>query len=95
VTEVEDRDGTKGLFTGDRPSLEDVPLDTLRDSIQQLSASLGEIFRDVQSVGGFTLQEVKLQAEVSASGSVQLIGTAKAGGKGAITLTFRPPESTE
>jgi hypothetical protein len=42
-------------------------------------------------VGDYELHEVKLQVEISAKGGVNLVGTAEAGGKGAITLTFRPP----
>jgi hypothetical protein len=35
--------------------------------------------------------EIDMQVEVSAEGGIQLMGTAKADGKGAITLTFQRP----
>lgn len=96
VTVVDEPDdGTKSLGFSRSPEavLKDVPVDTLRESVQTLSSTLSEVFADLRAVGSFTLQEVQLQVEVSASGGVNLIGTAEAGGKGAITLTFRPPES--
>jgi hypothetical protein len=94
LDEPDDTSGTKsfglGRGTGEAV-LKRVPVDALRESVRELSASLAEVFADVRAVGDFTLQEVRLQVEVSASGGVQLVGTAKAGGKGALTLTFRPP----
>ena len=38
---------------------------------------------------GMPLQEVQIGVEISASGGVQLVGTAQAGTTGAITLVFR------
>jgi hypothetical protein len=69
-----------------------IPFDTaeLAASMRGLTAQLGELFSDVRAVGGYELQEVQVGLEVSAEGGFNLIGTAKAGGKGAITLTFAP-----
>jgi hypothetical protein len=85
--------GTKrGSFSQAESVVEDVSADVLRENLSALSDTLSEVFEDLRAVGNFTLQEVRLQVEVSASGGVQLVGTAKAGGKGAITLTFRPQD---
>jgi hypothetical protein len=46
------------------------------------------MLNDVKQVGGFQLKQVTIQVEVTAEGGIELVGTAKLGGKGAITLTF-------
>jgi hypothetical protein len=43
---------------------------------------------DVKQISSFKLKEVTIQVEVTAEGGIELVGTAKLGGKGAITLTF-------
>ena len=69
-----------------------VPFDTaeLAASLRGLTGQLGELFGGLGEVGGFELQQVQVALEVSAEGGFNLIGSAKAGGKGAITLTFQP-----
>ena len=69
-----------------------VPLDTdqLAASLRGLSGALGEIFEDIKQVGGFELNEIQMGLEISAEGGFNLIGSAKAGGKGSITLSFAP-----
>jgi hypothetical protein len=69
-----------------------VPFDTaeLAASLRGLTGQLGELFGGLRDVGGFELQQVQVGLEVSAEGGFNLIGSAKAGGKGAITLTFQP-----
>ncbi|AGA90748.1 hypothetical protein Thimo_1983 [Thioflavicoccus mobilis 8321] len=69
-----------------------IPFDTadLATSLRDLTAQLGELFGDLRAVGGYELQEVQVGLEISAEGGFNLIGSAKAGGKGAITLTFAP-----
>ena len=64
--------------------------DQLAASLKDLTGELGKIFADLQRVGGFELNEVQVGLEISAEGGFNLIGSAKAGGKGAITLTFAP-----
>lgn len=88
VTIPEEED-TKGLFSREEPLVKQIPKDTLRENLQSLSQSVTAVFDDLQAVGDYTLDEIQLQVEISASGGVQIIGSAKAGGKGAITLTFR------
>ena len=69
-----------------------VPLDTdqLAASLKDLTGELGKIFADLQRFGGYELNQVQVSLEISAEGGFNLIGNAKAGGKGAITLTFAP-----
>ena len=73
-----------------------VPFDTaeLAESLRALSTQLGDLFGGLRAVAGYELQQVQVSLEVSAEGGFNLIGSAKAGGKGAITLTFAPgPDS--
>ncbi len=65
------------------------PVSKIGDSVALLSAQLNAVFNDIKQVGGFQLKEVQVQAEISSEGGVNLIGTAKAGLKGAVTLTFK------
>jgi len=65
-----------------------IDTDKLRGSLGTLSTQVSEVLQDIRKVGDFPLKQVQLQVEVSAEGGVTLIGTAKAGIKGAITLTF-------
>jgi hypothetical protein len=69
-----------------------IPFDTaeLAASLRGLTNQLGELFGDLRAVGEYELQEVQVGLEISAEGGFNLIGSAKAGGKGAITLTFAP-----
>jgi len=69
-----------------------IPFDTaeLAESLRALSTQLGDLFGGLRAVAGYELQEVQVALEISAEGGFNLIGSAKAGGKGAITLTFAP-----
>ena len=85
--------GTKAIFGARGEAvLKHLPLDTLRESLSGVCKSaasmLTEVRKDMEHVGGFRLKQVAIQVEINAEGGVQLIGTAKVGGKGAITLTF-------
>jgi hypothetical protein len=74
-----------------------IPMSTegLAASLRELTEELGRIFADVRRVGAFELNEVQVGLEISAEGGFNLIGSAKAGGKGAITLTFAPGKASE
>jgi hypothetical protein len=74
-----------------------VPFDTaeLAASLKGLYAQLGEVFAGMREVAGFELQQVEIGLEISAEGGFNLIGSAKAGGKGAITLSFAPGKGKE
>lgn len=83
-------DEIKEIFGGGASAV--VPFDTaeLAASLRRLTSQLGELFGDLRAVGGYELQQVQVGLEISAEGGINLIGSAKAGGKGAITMTFAP-----
>ncbi len=60
----------------------------LQKNLAGVCNAFTEALQDIKKVGDFTLEEVTLGVEVSAEGGVSFIGSAKAGGKGAITLKF-------
>lgn len=68
--------------------LQQIPVETLKSNIANVSRSMVSVLDGIKQVGQFKLKEVTLQVEVSANGGVNLIGTANLGGKGAITLKF-------
>ena len=70
--------------------IKDIPADALRKSLTGLTSQLETLFQDIKSVGGFRLTQVQVSLEINAQGGVALIGTAKAGASGAISLTFTP-----
>lgn len=74
-------------------SIRNVSSEQLAQSMQQIKGSLDEVFASISEVGAFELSEIKLGLEVTAKGGFALIGSAEAGAKGAITLTFSPPKT--
>ena len=92
VTEIPTNDDrTKGMFsTSAQTVLRRIPFDTLRASLNETCQGvvLKGIRDDLGTVGGFKLNQVAIQVEINAEGGVELVGTAKVGAKGAITLTF-------
>jgi hypothetical protein len=88
ATEEGDTMGIFSRFSSDAAALQAVPTTTLRQNLLAVTESVAQVFEGIRQVGQFKLKEVVLQVEVSADGGVCLIGTAKIGGKGAITLTF-------
>ena len=79
--------GTLGVLTFSA-RVKEIDADLLRQSLARLSEQISTLLHDVKQVGAFRLKEVQLQVEVTAEGGVALIGVAKAGVTGAITLTF-------
>lgn len=94
VTEIPtNEDGTKGMFsTSAQAVLKRIPLDALRGSLTDTCHGMVTVLKgirdDLGEVGGFKLRQVAIQVEINAEGGVELVGTAKVGAKGAITLTF-------
>lgn len=87
---------TEGYLSGEgarggRVTKTSIDASTLRNSMAALSENIGEIFKDLKQVGQARLREVSVFVEISAEGGVSLIGTAKTGAKGAVTLTFELP----
>jgi autotransporter translocation and assembly factor TamB len=79
----------KAIFSPDADVvLKKIPIDKLQGNLDAVCQSIGNTISNIKKVGSFKLKEVTIQVEVSAEGGVELIGTAKLGGKGAITLTF-------
>lgn len=88
---VEDTTSRPGTLSGGTLSdagKKNIDTEKLRNSLSELSGQISEILQDIKNVGDFKLREVNLSVEISAEGGVALIGTAKAGAKGAISLTF-------
>jgi hypothetical protein len=70
--------------------LRHIPVKTLRDNLQSTIEALRSLFNELaDEPGDVQLREAQVGFEVSASGGIQLIGTAEVGAKGAITLVFR------
>lgn len=69
-----------------------LPTDKLAASLLDIKEGLAEIFSSIKAVGDFELKEVKLTLEFTAEGGFALVGLAKAGAKGGITLSFTPPK---
>ncbi len=71
----------------------------LEQRMGQFINAMGRVFdqaeAQAQKKEGLRLDEIELCVEVGAEGEVRLMGMggAKAGGRGAITLTFRRPEN--
>jgi hypothetical protein len=72
--------------------IKEIDADTLKNSLKALCDQITSFMSDVKEAGQFQLDEVNVQAQVTAEGGVALIGTAKAGIKGAINLTFKKQE---
>jgi hypothetical protein len=90
--EAEERDSMGRLFRRDDAAvvLRNIPLDTLRASLRPIVAALRSLFEELaDGSSGVQLREAQVGIEVSASGGIQLVGTAQIGAKGAITLVFR------
>ena len=69
--------------------------ETLRDSLRKFMSSLEEALQGTPiNVAGYEVEELQLALEVTAKGSVALLGTGgEVGGKGGITLTLRRSRS--
>ena len=79
----------KGIFSTDTDiAVRDLPTERLRENLNKVCHEVASLISDVNKVGSFQLKQVTIQVEVTAEGGIELIGTAKLGGKGAITLTF-------
>lgn len=89
VSQLEQDPDTMGIFVPDADVLlERIPVETLQENLGKLCQQVGTVVSHARQVGDFKLKEVTVQVEITAEGGVEMIGTAKVGGKGAITLTF-------
>jgi autotransporter translocation and assembly factor TamB len=79
----------KGIFSANTEiAVRDLPIEKLRKNLDEVVGSVAVMLGDIRNVGSFRLKEVTMQVEVNAEGGIELVGTAKLGGKAAITLTF-------
>jgi hypothetical protein len=82
----------KALFgrRADELIVREIPLDRLQAQLDALSASVGQMLdsASTQDEGSIRLTQISIQVEVTASGGINLIGTATVGATSAMTLTF-------
>ena len=83
-----DSDGGALAGLGGESRLTEMDTQVLRKALADFSGEIGEALRDIRAVGEFRLKEVQISVEISAEGGISLIGSAKAGAKGAVNLTF-------
>jgi hypothetical protein len=89
VSLPEEDEEVKGIFSMDTDIIvRDLPTDRLRENLSRVCQGVASMLDDVKQISSFKLKEVTIQVEVTAEGGIELVGTAKLGGKGAITLTF-------
>jgi hypothetical protein len=93
-TEDEDDDGDRSrLFRRDDAPLrrEPVPVDRLQRSVADFVKAMGEAIAEVPSaLAGYSIDTIEISAEVSAKGSVSLLGTGgEVAGKGGIAFTLK------
>ena len=91
-----DRAGVFERMGNARFGTRQVDKDALRSQLSSFLSAMQDVLDDLpELLGGFAIEEVTLTAEVSASGSVSLLGTgAEVGGSGGLTFTLkrRPKE---
>jgi len=89
VSLPEEDEDVKGIFSPDGDiGFREIPTQQLKENLSKVCQGVAETLSEIKRVGDFKLKEVTIQVEVTAEGGIELIGTAKMGGKGAITLTF-------
>lgn len=87
--EHEQTKGIRGLFSSSSEAiLKEIPTTKIKDNLSNLCEEVSTLFTDIRKVGDFKLKEITIQVEINAEGGIEMIGTAKIGGKGAITLVF-------
>lgn len=88
VSLPDEEEHAKGIFSTVDIVVCELPTDQLRENLTNVCQGVAAVLTDIKKVAGFKLKEVTIEVEVTAEGGIMLIGTAKLGGKGAITLTF-------
>ncbi|WP_306338008.1 hypothetical protein [Streptomyces sp. KL118A] len=84
---------SKGLFSRDGDSvLRSVPLGPLRKNLAETVEALQQVFKEVADRDDtLAFAEAQLSFQVTASGSIQLIGSGQVQGTRGLTLTFKRP----
>lgn len=84
--------GSGTLSAGGKDSgVLEVDTDRLAASMRELKTQLAQVFADIREVGQFELSSIELGLEINTEGGFNLIGSVRAGAKGAIKLKFEPP----
>jgi hypothetical protein len=60
----------------------------LNASLKTLAADIDTMLTDVSAKGGYSLASIEVAVEVTVEAGINLIGTAKAGGKAGLVLKF-------
>lgn len=85
--------GSGTLAAGGKESgVLEVDTDRLAASMRELKTQLAQVFADIREVGQFELSSIELGLEINTEGGFNLIGSVRAGAKGAIKLKFEPPK---
>jgi hypothetical protein len=87
----ETRTGTLGILDRERikTAVKEVDAEKIQKSLRELVEQLSGIMKeDKIKLGSLHLSELEVNVEITAEGGVALVGVAKAGIKGAITLKF-------
>ncbi len=77
-----------GAVLGSGPMLKEIELKTIQHGLTQLSEQIAGLAQQMKQAGGVHLKQIQIQVGITAEGGIALIGLAKAGVSGAITLTF-------
>jgi hypothetical protein len=77
-----------GAVLNPKPVLKEFDTETIQQGITQLSEQIAGLVQQAKQTSGIHLKQIQVQVGITAEGGVALIGLAKAGVSGAITLTF-------
>lgn len=70
--------------------ISEVPLETLSQSLSVFSVEMDKVFEKAEKEAThFTLDEIEVNLEISASGGIRLIGAFEASATGGIKLKFK------
>ncbi|ETX03173.1 MAG: hypothetical protein ETSY1_00995 [Candidatus Entotheonella factor] len=70
------------------PVLKEIDAETIQRGLNQLSEQIASLAQQTKPTDGIRLKQIQVQVGITAEGGIALIGLAKAGVSGAITLTF-------
>ena len=70
------------------PMLKEFDAEAIKSGIMRLSEQIAGLAQQTPPPSGIRLKQIQVQVGITAEGGVALIGLAKAGVSGAITLTF-------
>ncbi len=75
---------------GTRLVSRELPIETFQANLTVFIERLGVSLKNIQSgISNYALDEIEINIEVSASGSISLIGSVETGATGGITLKFK------